>query len=207
MEPEENAVRTKLLESAIDIFTRRGYAAATVREIVEAVGVTKPVLYYYFGSKEGLYTEIMKKELEKFAQCLADSQRPAKSERERLRHLCETIYLKAHENLKVVRLIHSIFYGPPQGAPPFYGPETFHELVHGGIMNFIREGIRSGEFKNGNEEVMVSAIEGAFNITIELEMAHPERSIGIGGLRGILDLIFDGMMKSGKPSRKGKKHG
>jgi TetR/AcrR family transcriptional regulator len=207
VQQEENAVRTRLLKSAIDIFTRRGYAAATVREIVEAVRVTKPVLYYYFGSKEGLYTEIMKGALEKFSQCLADSQRTGKNAKERLHHLFETLYLMAHENLNLVRLIYSIFYGPPQGAPSFFGSETFHERFHEGILNLIRAGIRSGEFKNGNEEVMVSAIEGAFNITIELEMADPERSIGLGGLRGILDLIFDGMMGSRKQPQKGKRHG
>ena len=32
----------------------RGYDATPVRAIVEAAGVTKPTLYYHFGSKEGL---------------------------------------------------------------------------------------------------------------------------------------------------------
>ena len=31
-----------------------GFDATSVREIVEAAGVAKPTLYYYFGSKEGL---------------------------------------------------------------------------------------------------------------------------------------------------------
>jgi len=30
-----------------------------VREIVAAAGVTKPVLYYYFRNKEGIYLELM----------------------------------------------------------------------------------------------------------------------------------------------------
>ena len=56
---ENSAVRERLLREALRLFTERGYAATTVREIVAAAGVTKPVLYYYFGSKEGLYLEIM----------------------------------------------------------------------------------------------------------------------------------------------------
>ena len=39
---------------AARLFADRGYDATSVREIVEAAGVTKPTLYYHFGSKQGL---------------------------------------------------------------------------------------------------------------------------------------------------------
>jgi AcrR family transcriptional regulator len=44
----------KILQVAISLFAQKGYDATSTREIVEAAGVTKPMLYYYFGSKEGL---------------------------------------------------------------------------------------------------------------------------------------------------------
>jgi len=43
-EPENGSARQRLLAAATDLFTQRGYAATTVREIVGAAGVTKPVL-------------------------------------------------------------------------------------------------------------------------------------------------------------------
>src|SRR3954468_3176760 len=39
---------------AARLFATHGYDATPVRAIVEAAGVTKPTLYYHFGSKEGL---------------------------------------------------------------------------------------------------------------------------------------------------------
>ncbi len=45
-----------ILRVAARLFATRGFEATSVREIVEAAGVTKPTLYYYFGSKEGLAT-------------------------------------------------------------------------------------------------------------------------------------------------------
>jgi AcrR family transcriptional regulator len=190
---DETAVRERLLESAIDIFNQRGYAAATVREIVEASGVTKPVLYYYFGSKEGIYTEIITQVLENFRQSLAESELPETNARVRIQHLCEKIYALAHENLKVVRLLLTIFYGPPQGAPPCFRPEAFQDLFHEAVVKLVREGIRSGEFNRGMEDIMAYAIEGVFNFTIDLELASPGRSIGKEGLQGVLNVIFDGM--------------
>ena len=40
--------RERLLETATDIFAKKGYAGTSVREIVNRAGVSKPVLYYYF---------------------------------------------------------------------------------------------------------------------------------------------------------------
>ncbi len=59
VKPEE-PIREKLMRAALTLFTQRGYSATTVRELVEEAGVTKPVLYYYFGSKEGLFLELMR---------------------------------------------------------------------------------------------------------------------------------------------------
>jgi AcrR family transcriptional regulator len=46
--------RLAIMRHAAALFAARGYDAVSVREIVEAAGVTKPSLYYYFNSKEGL---------------------------------------------------------------------------------------------------------------------------------------------------------
>ena len=55
----EVSVRQRLMDSAVLLFTTRGYAATSVREIVEMAGVTKPALYYHFDSKEGIYLAIL----------------------------------------------------------------------------------------------------------------------------------------------------
>jgi AcrR family transcriptional regulator len=48
------AAARHIARSAAKLFAERGYDATSVREIVEAAGVAKPTLYYYFRSKEGL---------------------------------------------------------------------------------------------------------------------------------------------------------
>src|SRR5512137_1707562 len=56
----EEPIQERLMKSALRLFTQRGYSATTVRELVQEAGVTKPALYYYFGSKEGLFLELMR---------------------------------------------------------------------------------------------------------------------------------------------------
>jgi AcrR family transcriptional regulator len=57
-------VRTSILNEATRLFGQKGYGSASVRELVEAAGVTKPVLYYYFGSKAGLFVATAEAHLE-----------------------------------------------------------------------------------------------------------------------------------------------
>lgn len=51
--------RSSLLEAALTLFAARGYDAVAVQEVVDAAAVTKPTLYHYFGSKEGLLTALL----------------------------------------------------------------------------------------------------------------------------------------------------
>ncbi len=49
------------LAVAHDLFAARGYAAVTMDEVAAEVGVTKPLLYNYFGNKERLYVACMER--------------------------------------------------------------------------------------------------------------------------------------------------
>jgi AcrR family transcriptional regulator len=44
-----------ILDVAGQVFARAGYNSAAMEEIAELAGVSKPMIYAYFGSKEGLY--------------------------------------------------------------------------------------------------------------------------------------------------------
>ena len=45
----------RMLDAGERIFGRRGFRSASMEEIADASGITKALLYQYFGSKEGLY--------------------------------------------------------------------------------------------------------------------------------------------------------
>lgn len=53
------ARREQILDVALEIFGRSGYHGASMNEIAEAAGVTKPVLYQHFDSKSDLFSALL----------------------------------------------------------------------------------------------------------------------------------------------------
>ena len=184
--------RQRLLDAAAELFNSRGYAATTVREIVKAAGVTKPVLYYYFRNKEGIFLELMRETYVKFNE-LIDSVRSEKGPaRQRLVRFIDQSFCLFLEEIKTVRLMYSFYYGPHQGAP-FFDFDIYHRKYQETIRGLVEEGIRRKEFRGENPEDMTWVIIGAINVVIEIELGHPELSPGREGLVRLLNLIFQGL--------------
>lgn len=53
--------REQLMDTAEDLFAQRGYFAASVRDITQAAGLRLASVNYYFGSKEGLLGEVVRR--------------------------------------------------------------------------------------------------------------------------------------------------
>ena len=46
------------MTKALELFSAKGYEGVSVSELTEAAGITKPTLYYHFGSKEGVFEAV-----------------------------------------------------------------------------------------------------------------------------------------------------
>jgi TetR/AcrR family transcriptional regulator len=191
---QEAAVRERLLGAALELFTSRGYAATTVREVVAAAGVTKPVLYYYFGSKEGIYLELMGTAFARFEAILDDCRHRQGSVSARLLELCDRIYLLFVEQLNVARLMYAIYYGPAQGAP-FFDFEAYHLKLHDLVRDTVTDGIRTGELAERNAADMGWVLLGTLNVVLEEQLCQHEPRIGREGLGRLLNLIFEGIQQ------------
>lgn len=55
------AKRDEILTRALDVVAEQGFRSASVREIADAVGLSQAGLLHYFGTKEQLFVEILRK--------------------------------------------------------------------------------------------------------------------------------------------------
>lgn len=58
-EPSEQHTRAKLLAAASQVFAKKGYSGATVKEIADLAGVNISLISYHFKGKEGVFRELV----------------------------------------------------------------------------------------------------------------------------------------------------
>lgn len=200
-EIEKTGVRERLLQSALDIFTRKGYAATSVREIVEAAGVTKPALYYYFGNKEGIYVEFFKKPFGTLETILGKALQGQSSARERVMKLFDSVFLLFLENIKAARLMYSIYYGPHQGAP-MIDFEEYHLKMREITRSIVASAVKKGELSKVDVDIFTWALMGVLNFAMEDQLCHRTPQIDRGVLLRMVKLIFDGHSEGKKTNGK-----
>jgi AcrR family transcriptional regulator len=65
--------RRQLVEVGRAVFAEKGYDGASVEEIAERAGISKPIVYEHFGGKEGLYAVVVDREMEYVIGQIADA--------------------------------------------------------------------------------------------------------------------------------------
>lgn len=102
--------RKKIQAAALDLFYAKGYDAVGIQEIVDAAGVTKPTLYYHFGSKRGLLEELLQESYLQLEQAMEKAVVYDGSFPDILFRVAKSFLGFACENRKSYRFTLSLFY-------------------------------------------------------------------------------------------------
>jgi AcrR family transcriptional regulator len=99
--------RAEILRVALGLFTEKGFASTSTRDISEALGITKSALYYHFRNKDEIVTSLVQQrrhELDELVNWIAAQPRtPDLLQRAALRWIEST----TPERLQAMRLIHA----------------------------------------------------------------------------------------------------
>jgi AcrR family transcriptional regulator len=109
-------VASHIARVAARLFAERGYDATSVREIVEAAGVTKPTLYYHFGSKQGLAEVLLTKPMKEFIENLRSLVVSEVDPISLLRKLFETFISFTCQEPDRSRFLYAICFGPQNSS-------------------------------------------------------------------------------------------
>lgn len=191
--PGEQDARTKLLEAGIALFAEKGYASASVREIVERAGVTKPVLYYYFKSKEGMFRAILDWAAEQQGAILAEVVEMPGTALDHLIHLYNRIYQGVMENQGLFKMIHNLIFGPPQGAPD-YDFDQYQQRMVNAIKAIYLKGLAKNEVKEADPEEVAILVLSLMDFCFHLVYVHPE-SFDPDQPERLLRLVFQGVAR------------
>ncbi len=106
--------RERLLSVALSLFAARGYNAVGVQDVCDAASVTKPTLYYRFGSKRGLLEAIAEERYGPFAAKVRDRARYSGDVAAALTGVAAAFLEAARADRDFARLRLSLAFSPPE---------------------------------------------------------------------------------------------
>jgi AcrR family transcriptional regulator len=110
-----NVREQQMLDAAVQMFARRGYHAASMDEVAELAGVSKPMVYLYLGSKEELFLACIRREAGRLLAAFAGQVDPGEGPDQQLWHALRAFFLLVAENRDAWRVLHQ--QAPAYGEP------------------------------------------------------------------------------------------
>lgn len=199
---QANEAEQRLLESALILFSQKGYKGTSIREIIEAAGVTRPVLYYYFENKESLYCRLVEHCFLRMRDEIGALFVGVKSCRERLTLLIRHAFEGAEAQPEVVRLLLQVFFGPVDEAPQLDKSRLWRTRFDH-IESVMREGVAGGELAPASPETLAMAFCGMMDMYILLKFHCPETRLSRELGDRLIRVFFDGAGSNGGPAGPG----
>lgn len=146
MPQDDQNLKDKILAEATRLFVARGYNGISMREIAEALNVSKAALYYHYRNKQDLMIAILQDYLEEIDRLFLDPLSTERSARQRIRHMVEVIFSLPPERRAVIRLAsQEMGQLDPQIRIQF--GELYHQKFIGHIEAVLKAGVVSGELR------------------------------------------------------------
>lgn len=189
-----NETEERLIDAALTLFASQGYAATSVREIIEAVGVTRPVLYYYCQNKADLFKRVVEwTQQDAYTQLEALLTSPVGTI-DRLRTILRGTFAFCAADPRIPALMFQASYGPriPELADYLRGMAERRFQV---IVQVVQEGLAAGELHGGDAESLALLFCSIMDHHVHLLAASPSPQALLSEARAdaLLDAFLHGV--------------
>tara|TARA_B100001971_G_C18094174_1_gene485173 strand:+ start:43 stop:633 length:591 start_codon:yes stop_codon:yes gene_type:complete len=157
---EERKMRQKrILDGALEVFRTNGLDGATMDEIALKSGFGKATLYYYFHSKEEVFSAILVNGWEAIWMSLEPIIASEKSPRKTFIN----ILLRIAENARKNQGLYSFLFNVPKLINIEEQPwKSYQNRLYAVIQGILEDGIKVGEFPDVNPKLLFKAMGGLF---------------------------------------------
>jgi AcrR family transcriptional regulator len=155
--------RAQIIAAALACFTRKGYVHTTMDDIVTESGLSKGALYWYFKSKEELFTAAMTSCFEGFGETSFATLDDCESTSSKLR-VITTALADLWKDAEGLFSLFIEFW--TQSAQRAETAKVWMEMLSeykDSVVAIIEEGVKSGEFKPVDAESLVWAALAAYD--------------------------------------------
>ncbi|OIV39178.1 TetR family transcriptional regulator [Mangrovactinospora gilvigrisea] len=192
------AVREQqMLDAAVAVFSRRGYHAAAMDEIAEQAGVSKPMLYFYLGSKEELFAACIRREADRLTEAIATAVSVESSADRQLWEGLRAFFVFVAEHRDSWVVLYQ--QARAQGESIAREVSRARRVIIDNVADLVRAS-GGGRVRGGEPEAVAHALVGAADALSEWALGYPdeppERSA-----RRVMDLMWVGLERRAQGER------
>lgn len=155
----EIGLQEQILATAKDLFVNKGYHGLSMREISDALGVSKAALYYHFRDKEGLFLAILKIYLDDLSVVLDRILCEPEVCSKKISAFIHHVLTQPGKQRATIRLASQEIVHLNNGARSAFD-QVYHEQFIDKIGAIFQAGIDTGEFYPVRVDVAVWALLG-----------------------------------------------
>jgi AcrR family transcriptional regulator len=155
----EPGLREQILVTAKSLFIQQGYHGLAMRQISEALDVSKAALYYHFKDKEELFLAILSNNLDEIENAIDLIQSKPVSCSEKMVLFVEYVLKQPTEQRAIIRLASQEMSQLSVMARRKFD-RTYHDQFTGKLQAIFEAGVKSGEFRPIDPAVATWALLG-----------------------------------------------
>jgi len=156
---EKTDKRTSILNAAEKLFASQGFEGTSTRQIATEAGANMSMINYYFGSKEGVFMEIMSNRIQGFSLALTSIEAEDLNQLEKLMMVIDQYTRRILDNIAFHKMMHREL--SLSQRPEMY--DKLKQAMSGNLMiieRIINEGIAQGEFRSVDVRMVIASIMG-----------------------------------------------
>jgi AcrR family transcriptional regulator len=192
------------MRAALRSFAERGYAATSVQQIARSARVSKPVLYYYFQNKAGLYQALVDQAHDERYRLMQEAAARGGDIEAQLTEIVQALFDFSLRNGELMRLAFVNALSAGGGAP------KKNQCREKGVRNFefIRDLIGQGQARGEvttefSVEQLAMGIYGQLSTYIMVRLIMPQLPLTRESAAGIVKLFFKGAATRVPPGKSG----
>ena len=193
-QPTPNEAELRLLDCALTLFAEKGYAGASVREIIEAAGVTRPVLYYYCDNKEHLFRRVITATHEQAYRVMDAVLSSPGTCADRLRTIIRGSFVFCARDPRIPQIMFQVHFSQQGGqAGSLVAAHTARRFDI--VTQIMREGLAAGELAGGDPEslALVFCCLMDQHIMALAGLPNPEGRLTCQLADALVDVFFHGV--------------
>ncbi len=170
--------RRQILEAAVAVFTQKGFHAANVSDVAAQAGVSQGTIYWYFESKEELFTAAILSLFEDFDQVTLATLNQCPTAADKLRALGQIMKEFADSAGALFMRFLEFWAANPERAAGFEVWTGLLSEYKDMLVQIIDEGVQAGELRPVDADSLVWAMLAAYDGLAAYVMFMPDLDLG-----------------------------